>query len=89
MPIPRPRTVVVLLCAALLLAALITAPALSFAAGFSPALSGSGTQSGQAPLLVAEPLFDDASGLGLGVGEPLLTIIYDAATYGETQPCPT
>jgi hypothetical protein len=37
----------------------------------------------------AEDLFGNNKDPGFGPGGPLLTIVYDAATYGEMFPCPT
>jgi hypothetical protein len=41
------------------------------------------------PEPAAEDLFGNDKGPGFDPGEPLLTIVYDAATHGEMFPCPT
>lgn len=85
----RLRATAVFFCTALTLIALTIAPAFVSAAVPSSSLPSRTDQ--PASLLAATGIDvpDDDLLSGSGPAEPLLTILYNADTYGETQPCPT
>jgi hypothetical protein len=79
------RTVLLLIAAASLL---FFSFAEAFASGSvaSPSVFSSPADSA---LPAADDIFSNGQGSGLNATDPLLTILYNAATYGELYPCPT